>query len=102
MSINDHYMETLEVIHTLFKHIFTGLETRWAKELAVIREQYASEPVVFTDEPCIIHWPEAMSILKDSGFDVGDELQDLTGAMELSLGQSIKEKYFTDFFILDQ
>jgi aspartyl-tRNA synthetase len=102
MAINDHYMETLTVVHTMFKHIFHGLETRWARELAIIREQYASEPVTFTDEPCVIHWPEAMSILNEKGFDMGDELQDLTGAMELALGQAIKEKYGTDFFMLDQ
>ena len=81
MSINDHYVETLEVIHTLFKHIFTGLETRWAKELAVIREQYASEPVTLTYEPCVVHWPEGMEMLKEAGFDVGDGMSDLTGAM---------------------
>ena len=81
MAINEHYMETLEVIHTMFKHIFTGLESRWAKELAVIREQYESEPVVFTEEPCVLHWPEAMEILKERGFDIGDGMSDLTGAM---------------------
>jgi aspartyl-tRNA synthetase len=102
MTIIDHYVETLTVVHNMFKHIFNGLETRWSKELAIVREQYASEPVTFTDEPCIIHWPEAMTILKDSGFDMSDELQDLTGAMELALGNAIKEKYGTDFFMLDQ
>jgi aspartyl/asparaginyl-tRNA synthetase len=81
MAINDHYMETLEVIHNMFKHIFTGLETRMAKELAVIRQQYASEPCTFTDEPCVLHWPEAMAILVDEGFDIGDGMGDLTGAM---------------------
>eukprot|EP00980_Cylindrotheca_fusiformis_P005473 scaffold1169_cov120-Cylindrotheca_fusiformis.AAC.23 len=102
MAINDHYMETLEVIHAMFKHIFTGLETRMEKELAVIRQQYASEPCTFTDDPCVIHWPEAMSILKDEGFDVGDGMGDLTGAMELALGRVVKEKYGTDFFMLDK
>ena len=102
MTINDHYLETLTVVHKMFKHIFNGLETRWSKELAIIREQYASEPVTFTDEPCVIHWPEAMSILKENGFDMGNELQDLSGAMELSLGKVIKEKYGADFFMLDQ
>lgn len=102
MAINDHYMETLEVIHTMFKHIFNGLENRNAKELAVIREQYASEPVTFTDEPCVLHWPEAMDILKEKGFDIGDGMSDLTGAMELALGESVKEKYGTDFFMLDK
>jgi aspartyl-tRNA synthetase len=81
MAINDHYTETLEVVHSVFKHIFTGLETRWSKELAVIRQQYASEPVTFTEEPCILHWPEGIEILKDAGFDVGDGMQDLNGAM---------------------
>lgn len=102
MAIDDHYMETLEVIHTMFKHIFDGLETRLSKELAIIREQYASEPVTFTEEPCVIHWPEAMEILKDNGFDIGDGMSDLTGAMELALGKAIKEKYGTDFFMLDK
>ena len=102
MAIKDHYMETLEVVHEVFKHIFTGLETRHAKELAVIREQYPSSAVTFTEEPCIVHWPEAMEILKGEGFDMGDEMGDLTGAMELALGASIKEKYGTDFFMLDK
>ena len=102
MTINDHYLETLTVVNNMFKHIFNGLETRWSKELEIIREQYVSEPVTFTDEPCLIHWPEAMSILKENGFDMGDELQDLSGAMELSLGKAIKEKYGADFFMLDQ
>lgn len=81
MAINDHYMETLEVIHNMFRHIFTGLESRLAKELAVIREQYPSQPCTFTEEPCVIHWPEAMEILEKEGFDIGDGMGDLTGAM---------------------
>lgn len=102
MAIADHYMETLEVLHTMFKHIFNGLESRWAKELAVIREQYHSDPIVFTDKPCVLHWPEAIQILKEKKFDVGDELQDLNGAMELALGATVKEIYGTDFFMLDK
>jgi len=102
MAINEHYMETLEVVHKMFKHIFEGLETRWARELEVIRTQYESEPVTFTEEPCVIHWPEAMEILREKGFDMGDGLGDLTGAQELALGAVVKEKYGTDFFMLDK
>lgn len=102
MAIDDHYMETLEVIHEMFKHIFNGLESRMANELTVIREQYASEPVTFTEEPCVLHWPEAMEILTEKGFDIGDGDGDLTGAMELALGEAVKEKYGTDFFMLDK
>ena len=81
MAIDDHYMETLQVIHTMFKHIFNGLESRMEKELAIIRKQYPSDAVTFTDEPCVLHWPEAMEILGQEGFDLGDGMQDLTGAM---------------------
>mmetsp|Transcript_15884 Transcript_15884/g.18079 ORF Transcript_15884/g.18079 Transcript_15884/m.18079 type:complete len:633 (+) Transcript_15884:94-1992(+) len=102
MTINDHYMETLEVIHEMFKHIFIGLESRMSKELAVIREQYASEPVSFTEDPCVIHWSEAMEILKENNFDIGDGTGDLSGAMEHELGKVVKEKYKTDFFMLDK
>lgn len=102
MAIQDHYMETLEVIHEMFKHIFTGLESRWARELDVIRNQYESEPVAFTNDPCVIHWPEAMKMLIDDGFDIGDGMGDLNTAMELALGRIVKEKYGTDFFMLDK
>jgi len=102
MAIKDHYMETLEVVHRMFKYIFTGLESRYAKELAVIRTQYYSEPLKFTEEPCVVHWPEAQEILSKKGFDMGDGKGDLNGAMELALGEAVKEKYGTDFFMLDK
>ncbi|GMI04008.1 hypothetical protein TrVE_jg9499 [Triparma verrucosa] len=102
MAINESYLETLTVAHNMFKHIFNGLETRFAKEMAIVREQYHSEPVQFTDEPCIVHWHDGIQMIKDAGFDVGDGMQDLTGAQELALGAAVKEKYGTDFFMLDQ
>ena len=58
------------VIHHLFRHIFNGLESRYAEELAVIRTQYPSEPVQFTDAPLVIHWPDAMQMLRDAGHQV--------------------------------
>jgi aspartyl-tRNA synthetase len=68
----------------------------------VIREQYHSEPAAFTAEPCIVHWPEAMAMLKAAGVEGVDDFGDLTGAQELRLGEMVKEKYGADFFILDK
>jgi len=102
MGIKDRYMETLEVVHEMMKHIFMGLETRFAKELAIVREQYHSEPLLFTDEVCVVHWEEAMAILEEEGMDIGDGMGDLSGAMELKLGEVVREKYGTDFFMLDK
>jgi aspartyl-tRNA synthetase len=101
MSINNHYNEALEVVHNTFRDIFNGLEENYSTELEIIRQQYPSEPVEFTDKPCIIHWDEGMKMLKDDGNDV-DIYDDMTGTQELILGKLVKEKYKTDFFILDQ
>ncbi len=60
----------LLVIHYLFRHIFNGLEERYAEELAVVRAQYPSEPVQFTEQPLIIHWSEGMQMLRDAGHEV--------------------------------
>jgi aspartyl-tRNA synthetase len=64
MSIQEHYQEVLRVLHKLFTHIFKGLEMRFQKELAVVRAQYNSEPVMFTEEPFVLHFPEAIAILR--------------------------------------
>lgn len=55
------------MLHYLFKHIFNGLEERFGKELAVVREQYPSQPVRFTEKPLVIHWDEAIDMLKGAG-----------------------------------
>jgi aspartyl-tRNA synthetase len=70
MGITDHYNEVLRVLHGLFKHIFTGLEERFGEELAVIRQQYDSAPVQFTEEPCVVHWEDAIAMLREAGHEV--------------------------------
>lgn len=101
MAVREHYNEVLVVVHNVFKHIFQGLETRYAKELKIIREQYESEAVAFTDAPCIVHWQEAIKMLRDAGMEVGD-FDDLNGAQELKLGELVKAKHGADFFMLDK
>ena len=54
----------------MFTHIFTELERRYAKELQVVRHQFPSEPVQFTKDPLIIHWEDAMTMLRDAGIVV--------------------------------
>jgi len=99
MAITEHYEETLHVIHRMFKHIFNGLESRYSKELAIVRQQYPSSPVQFTDKPLIIHWHDAMQMLREAGHEV-DPLADLSSAIELTLGQLVLQKHKADFFML--
>ena len=101
MEIKQHYNETLLVLHKLFQDIFIGLESRFSAELAVIRHQYPSSPVVFTEKPLIIHWQDGLKLLRSNGIEAGD-YDDLSTAQEIALGAIVKEKYHSDFFILDQ
>lgn len=102
MAIYEHYDEVLGVTHRVFKHIFEGLETRFARELVVIRKQYFSEPCQITDEPCVVHWGDGIQMLRDAGVTDAGDFDDLTGANELKLGELVKAKFGTDFFILDR
>lgn len=43
MAFYEHYHEVLDVLDGLFHHIFTGLETKFAKEIQIISQQYAIE-----------------------------------------------------------
>jgi aspartyl/asparaginyl-tRNA synthetase len=117
----------------MFKHMFQGLEERWPTELQAVcplrnalcrvplvcfhirlcshlqnkhkvRAQYFSEPVVFTDEPCIVHWPDGIAMLREAGvteLELGD-FDDLSTAQELLLGKLVKEKFGADFYIMDR
>jgi aspartyl-tRNA synthetase len=87
MAIHEHYDEVLDVCHATFKHMFQGLEARWPRELAAVREQYASAPVRFTEKPCVVHWPDGIAMLREAGVtaeELGD-FDDLSGAQVLSL-----------------
>jgi len=104
MAIGEHYDEVLGVSHRMFKHMFQGLEERWPKELSAVRQQYASEPVKFTEEPCIVHWEDGIKMLREAGVtqeELGD-FDDLSGAQELLLGKLVKDKFDADFFIMDR
>ena len=52
MAINEHYNEVLRVAHATFTHIFSGLEERYAKELAVVRQQVRSVKPRARAAPC--------------------------------------------------
>jgi len=101
MEVKSHYSEALLVIHKMFRHIFEGLEVRFARELAVIREQYPSQPVRFTDQPLVLHWPDALRMLEEAGMPLAP-WDDLSSAAELRLGELVAERFGADFFMLDQ
>ncbi|PNH06255.1 Aspartate--tRNA ligase, cytoplasmic [Tetrabaena socialis] len=98
MAINEHYFEVLDVVEKLFGAIFDGLATTYAKELAVVGQQYPFEVPTF--KPLRLTFPEGIAMLQQGGFPDVDPMGDLNTELERALGRMVKEKYGTDFFIL--
>jgi len=101
MAIQQHYHEVTDVMGDLFVYIFEGLETRFKKELEVISQQYPFEPVKYLKKTLRLKFAEGVELIRAAGCTMGD-YDDLTTANERVLGKIVKEKYGTDFFILDQ
>jgi len=96
-----HYTEAINIGHGVFKAIFEGLETECADLLESVRAQFPSEPVFIGDAPVVLHFEDALQLLRDAGHapEGGD---DLSGADELLLGKLVKEQHGVDFFVIDR
>lgn len=96
-----HYTEAINIGHGVFKAIFEGLETECADLLESVRAQFPSEPVVIGDAPVVLHFEDALQLLRDAGHapEGGD---DLSGSDELLLGKLVKEQHGVDFFVIDR
>jgi len=101
MAFQYHYHEVLDVMDRLFVGIFEGLTSRFNRELQIISQQYPFEPLEFLKPTLRIDFTEGISLLRGAGQEIGDT-DDLSTRHEKELGRLVKEKYHTDFFILDK
>ncbi|KAJ1663395.1 aspartate--tRNA ligase dps1 [Coemansia sp. RSA 1813] len=100
-SFREHYHEVMYMIGDMFVYIFKNLESRWAHELEVIRQQYPSEPIKFDEKPLRLEYKDAIALLRKHGVEIED-LADLTTPQERELGKLVKKEYNTDFYMLDK
>ncbi|RWS03088.1 aspartate--tRNA ligase: cytoplasmic-like protein [Dinothrombium tinctorium] len=101
MAFNYHYHEVLEVIGDMFVDIFKGLQTLYQEEIETVCKQFPVEKFKFLEPSLRLEYPEAVALLREAGVEMDDE-DDLSTANEKLLGKIIKEKYDTDFYILDK
>ena len=99
MAITKDYHEIIHILTNTLKHIFATVQAM-RPELERVRERWPSEDLVWLDETPIIPFPEGIQMLRDDGRDV--EMEDLSTRDEIRLGELVKEKYKTDFFVLDK
>ena len=65
----------------------------------MVCDQYPAEPFKFLDPPLRLEFPEGIAMLREAGYEIGDE-DDLSTPAEKLLGRLVREKYDTDFYIL--
>jgi len=82
-------------------HIFSGLNEKFAKEIAVIGKQFPAEPFLWLEKTLRLKWGDAIALLRESGIEIGD-FEDLSTEQERTLGALVREKYKTDYYILDK
>ncbi len=97
MTFVNDYHEVLEFFMDLFCHIFAGLEKN--KWISLVKQQFPAKDITY--KRCIITFPEAVTLLREHGYEQ-DDFSDLSTESERALGVIVKEKYGTDFFVLDK
>lgn len=103
MAFEEHYDEALDVLADLFTFIFSELKTRYGKEIATVRKQFPVEEFKVPENGKMVklHFKEGIRMLREAGKEVGD-FDDLSTENERLLGKLVREKYDTDFYILDK
>lgn len=107
MAIDEHYHEVLRTIDACLKSIFAGIYQRCRAEIDLLKAQFPHQDLVWLEQTPILPFAEAVSMLNATGWkqENGEPLpldEDLGTRDEIRLGQLIKEKYNTDYYILDK
>jgi aspartyl-tRNA synthetase len=105
MAFNEHYHEVMEVLADMLVNVFKGLRTLFAKEIAIVRDQYPIEEFKFPEkgsDVLVLTFKEGVAMLHEAGHTEVSNLEDLNTEMERTLGKLVRDKYDTDFYILDK
>lgn len=107
MAIDEHYHEALRTIDRTLKTIFEGIYKKYRPEIDAIKRQFPHEDLVWLEHTLVLKFRDAIQILNDSGWrdEHGNELpldEDLGTRDEIQMGKVIKEKFKTDYYILDK
>lgn len=98
----------MEFAENLLVFILSELKTRYKDQIAIIQKSYpkAGDFKLPKDGKALrLNYMDGVNLLKEAGVDVSEQERfenDLSTAMEKQLGQIIREKYDTDFFVLDK
>ncbi|KAJ6522000.1 hypothetical protein B0H19DRAFT_1277545 [Mycena capillaripes] len=106
-TIDVSYTEVLDTLDGVLKHIFATLQERFRTEIEIVKRQFPHEDLVWREETLRLTFKEGIAMLREAGWTEEDgsepsEGEDLSTPAEKKLGALVKEKYDTDFYILDK
>lgn len=103
MTFEEHYHEVVDLLADLFVFIFSELKARYASEIATVRRQFPVEDFKLPEDGKMVklHFKDGIAMLRAAGKEV-DDFEDLSTENEKLLGKLVREKYNTDFYILDK
>lgn len=103
MTFEEHYHEVLDVLSELCLFIFKELKNRFGKEIELVRKQFPMEEFKLPENGKVVKltYKEGVAMLREAGKEIGD-FEDLSTENEKLLGKLVREKYDTDFYILDK
>lgn len=107
MQIDEHYWEVRNLIDRTLKSIFENIYKNHRHEVDMVKRQFPHEDLVWLEKTPIIPFKEAIQMLNETGWTDEDDKplpldEDLGTRDEIQLGKVIKEKYKTDYYILDK
>ena len=107
MVFNNHYHEVLSFGEELIVHILTTLQKDYTTEIATIQRVYprAGDFRIKDNKALRLTYLDGVRLLKEAGWDTSEQdsfATDLSTAQEKALGKIIREKYDTDFYVLDE
>lgn len=104
MEFQFDYFEVLYFIRDLMLYILHGLQTRYKEQTEYARKRYPAEPFQIPAKPedvPILDFADGVKLLAEAGIQL-DEKDDINSTQEKQLGEIVKKKYGTDFYILKE
>lgn len=106
MEVN-HYYDALAMIDGMLKHIFSVLRTECAESVRTVQRHFPSSDLQWLEQTLVLPFSEGVRMLREAGYREEDgsepsEFEDLATRGEIFLGKLVKEKYHTDYYVLDK
>lgn len=98
MAIDKTYHEVIWTIDDFLKSVFEAVYS--IPEIEILQKRWPSSEFKWLDETLILEFADGIQMLRDDGRDV--EMEDLSTPDEIRLGQLVREKYGTDYYVLDK